>query len=247
MLAPEWNSLKAGNLDKRKATLGLSPPSTRKVNTRQYRFPFSTLNTNVTDLANYYLIDQPGMAFGLNPASDPSAVAIVHVDYPGNPVYITPGTPKDIPAGFTRLYLERPTQPPVPNRADLYYIFDTSDRVGGVQYGPLPLGLLHSGADDYTAPGAQLVTRINGGAAGVPTVLMAAQPGRRSVTITNVSTAGETIWITLDTTTNQVWDPTDPGVIEELGPGESITLEYTGAVAAFASAATALASAFQLK
>lgn len=239
-------ALRGGFLSE-KRRLGAPAPSARKVNTRQYRYPFATLNTSVVDLSNYVLIDQPGWWFGLNPATDANGVAIVHVDAPGNPVFLTPGSTKFIPQGFTRLYLERPVQPAVPARTDLYYVFDVSDQENPLSYGPLTAAALSSGADNFTANGKQSVLAVVGVDANA-TLITAAEPGRRQITISNESPGVETVWITLQQASpGPAWADTDAGIVAELSPGESITLPYTGAVYAFASANTALVLAYSLK
>jgi hypothetical protein len=236
------SNLKAGELDKTlPGVLGKNwRLEQRKRNTRQYRYAFSAINAlagGLKDVTQFTKIEQSGKAVGLNPASDASAVLIVHVNEPGNTFYVTPGMPKPIPEGFDVLFLERPTQPNVPNRADLFYIIDVSDKSDGIVYGPLPPSTANSGADNYNAPGEATVLVLTG-AAGAPQAVFAARAARRRGTIKNVSPGVETVYVTLDPTTVGQSEDT-AGLVAILAPGEQWSDAYTGAVSVFASAVTA--------
>lgn len=215
-----------------------APKNDADFNSYQHRIAFSEVNdSSQVATLGYYVVATRGRSIGLNPATDSRGILVVHVDKPGRPFYLTPGSRKVLPR-FERLYLERPTQPAVPSRSDLYYLLDVSESPELIDYGPLPPASLVAGADNVQGAGQVPVTSL--GAAGALTALLAAQPGRLEATVENVSTGGQTVYVTRSTV-GPVTIGTDTGMLAELAPGESASFKWTGAIYAWADAAGAVA------
>ncbi len=242
-----WNSLRAGNVDHR-ATLAKYPASPRHQGSRPYVTSFASVpQAPVTDPSAYYRIEQPGSAFILSAASDVGAVALVHLDNPGNPIYVTPGVVHSFPRPFSRLLVERPTQPAVPPRADLNYVFEIADDPETLKAQALtPAQNSPSiGASSDTAPGQVAVLALEGAPPNPPTILLAPQPGRRFITVRNMS-PGVQVLVLVDSAAPSGNDRTSPGVLDVLAPGERITLPYTGGLYAWTNPAGGIALPFSL-
>lgn len=145
--------------------------------------PAQTIFTfaQVPTVEPFLVLSRSGKAFGLSIASSTGAILIVHVDRPGNPFFMAPGSRRVLPERFKTLFLQRPTTPiAVPADASRNYIIDISERAEDIVYGPLPAKLAGTASD------APNVTRQSLGNAVSPALqLIGSNPNRTGVRISN--------------------------------------------------------------
>lgn len=226
-------------LDLDKATVGREERSMFEMNTRQV----ITTHDLIPYVAPFKLVPLAGKVIGFNPASSAPGYVIVHVDKPGNPIILTLGTKRVIPVRFEQLFLQLPNGSPYgvisPQDATRAVILDVGETNEDIQYGPLPANALQAGAD---APAVTRIALTN--AVGPAATLIAANPNRRGVIITNQSGGPSMVYGFANTVTyasgaalgrllapgqTSLFLPTTSaiyGVLEVAGPGDVVIEEY---------------------